>query len=172
MKAKKVRVPNTMNKIGEMRWGIFLKWLFNEPVSSWFSSFLLLLSLFEIIMIGLIAITLFLWPWVLVLFWARIIAFTVYPETRLLVVVLITITGFLLYLARAHMRPLYGLAEIMIGAATCWAILGNTSASKLVAGFAMAAGVYVIVRGFDNLIDEESLFVSNNKTPDNHVPES
>jgi hypothetical protein len=57
-----------------------------------------------------------------------------------------------LYLARRYYRVVYGMAEIAIGLAACWAALGAATAPPLVVALTLASGVYVIVRGVDNAV--------------------
>jgi len=110
-------------------------------------------------LIVLIAILMLLWPWLLVFFWQQVLTGVANPILRVSAVVLLALSGFLLYLARTYMRPIYGLTEIFIGIATCWVGLTypNPSAKALSASLAVFGGIYIIIRGFDNIVDDKSL---------------
>ena len=100
----------------------------------------------------------FAWPWFLREYWQKLIAFTASPGNRAAVIAGLVVAGFLLYLARTFMRPFYGAVEIVIGITSCWVGLSNSSANThtLSATLSVIGGVYIIIRGFDNLIDDKS----------------
>jgi hypothetical protein len=90
------------------------------------------------------------WPFVLVAFWQRLSELAQSPWLRVGMSVVLVGIGGLLYLARKYMRSVYGAAEVVLGAATCWNGLGSTALSAFAAMLSVAGGLYIIVRGFDN----------------------
>lgn len=120
---------------------------------------LFLLPLFLTGTLAILAFIIVLWPWAIVMLWHKTLTVMAKPAFRVIAVSLIVVLGFLLYLARTYMRPIYGIAEVCIGIATCWAALSysNLSLRALPASLAMIGGVYIIIRGFDNIIDDKSL---------------
>jgi len=133
--------------------------------STWLAYLVLLLIYLEIALILVAILSLFAWPWVIAGFWQKILIAVTSPWLRTLAVAILVIAGFLLYLARTYMRPVYGLAEIMIGITSCWAGLSDPRPNVLSASLAIIGGIYIIIRGFDNLIDEQSLLTSSQKAP-------
>lgn len=109
----------------------------------------------EIVLVGIVVAALFVWPFMVTKFWEDVRGVTEAEGPRLLVVFVLAVGAFLFYLARVYIRPFYGLAEILIGAAACWAGLGNRSVGALAGSLAVASGVYIMIRGFDNLIDDK-----------------
>jgi hypothetical protein len=94
-----------------------------------------------------------LWPVVLAAFWQPIYTAAQMLWIRVVATVVCLLIGCLLYLARTFMPPVYGVAEIMVGAAACWAGLGKPSGGAALSGaLALAAGLYVIVEGIVNVV--------------------
>jgi hypothetical protein len=126
---------------------------------SWLAKLLGLLIPLQIFSIGVFVVLTLVWPWTIVFFWEQVLTIVANPVFRTIAVILLVISGFLLYLARTYMRPFYGVAEVFIGIATCWSGLSypNPSAKILSASLAVVGGIYIIIRGFDNIIDDKSL---------------
>jgi hypothetical protein len=109
--------------------------------------------------IVMIAVLILLWPLPMLFFWQQVLTIVANPILRVCAVILLALSGFLLYLARTYMRPIYGLTEVFIGIATCWGGLSypNPSGKALSASLAVFGGIYIIIRGFDNILDDKSL---------------
>jgi hypothetical protein len=120
---------------------------------------LMLLPILLLLLVGVVALLILIWPWTIVLLWEKGLVLVANPALRVIAVILLAISGFLLYLARTYMRPIYGVAEVFIGMAACWGGLSypNPSAKALSASLAVVGGIYIIIRGFDNMIDDKSL---------------
>lgn len=149
--------------------------LFGAMGYSWLAKLLSALIPLDLFLIILIALLLVAWPAALVFFWQNIIAHLHSTPLLILAVLASLLVGFLLYLARVFMRPVYGLAEVIIGFIACWAgfskaitggasanpvgddIIINWSANVLSTVVTVIGGVYIIIRGFDNIIDDTSL---------------
>jgi hypothetical protein len=109
--------------------------------------------------IVMIALLILLWPLPIVFFWQQVLTIVANPIGRVGAVILLVLSGFLLYLARTYMRPIYGVTEVFIGIATCWVGLSypNPSAKALSASLVVFGGIYIIIRGFDNILDDKTL---------------
>jgi hypothetical protein len=112
---------------------------------------LVILILTLILLVGIGLVLLFGWPFVLAGFWRTLRESMASIWVRGLVTALLAMVGVLLYIVRTSWRALYGAAEIVIGIAACWSGLGSSSASELSASLTVASGVYIVVRGLDNL---------------------
>jgi hypothetical protein len=108
-------------------------------------------------LISIVALLTLAWPWPIIFLWQRVLVIAANPILRTVGVILLLLSGLLLYLARTYVRPIYGLVEVLIGIATCWVGLSNPSAQAISASFAVVGGVYIIIRGFDNIVDDRSL---------------
>lgn len=103
------------------------------------------------LLIGVGLVLLFGWPFVLAGFWQSLRESMASIWVRGFVTALLAVVAVLLYFMRTAWRALYGAAEIVIGIAACWSGLGSSAASELSARLTVASGVYIIVRGLDNL---------------------
>jgi hypothetical protein len=76
-------------------------------------------------------------------------------------------TGFLvvfaafLYAVRTHFRFFYGTGEIAVGVASSWVGLSYTATDALPSALAIAAGVYVMVRGIDNCFEAVKVAIAS-----------
>lgn len=120
---------------------------------------LLFLPLILIGLVAVLALIIVLWPWAIVMMWQKSLTIMAKPALRVIAVSLIVVFSFLLYLARTYMRPIFGVAEVCIGIATCWGGLSyaNPPLRVLPASLAVVGGIYIIIRGFDNIVDDKSL---------------
>jgi hypothetical protein len=125
--------------------------------STWLAYLVSFLILLEVALIFVAILSMFAWPWVLAGFWQTILIAVASPWVRILAVGVLILASFLLYLARTYMRPIYGLTEIMVGVTSCWVGLSDPRPNVLSASLAIIGGIYIFIRGFDNLIDEQSL---------------
>ena len=102
----------------------------------------------------LIAVSfLFVWPFALVRFWSYITSAAHSPWKRILITVGLTVLGVSLYLARSFARSLYGVAEMLAGVAFCWAgLVPPVSSGRWGPAGSIVGGIYIIVRGMDNLL--------------------
>ncbi len=123
-----------------------------------------LLATLPILIIALLVVLVLAAPWTITFFWEQILIIAASPLFRGIAVFILLITSFLLYLARTYMRPIFGLAEVAVGIATCWGVLSNPPANTLLASLAVVGGVYIMVRGFDNIVDEKSLTAAYTQT--------
>jgi hypothetical protein len=114
---------------------------------------IVLVKAIPLITIVLVSIAIVGWPLLLTGLWAHIRSAMGSPWLRAIAVAALLLLGGLLYLARRRARSLYGIVEIWIGGAACWAGLGHTDVSGFAGGVTLAGGVYVIVRGLDNFVD-------------------
>jgi hypothetical protein len=120
----------------------------------------------QVILVVVAIVLLFAWPWILVGSWQRIGLLVASPWLRGVAVATFFVAGFLLYLARLYMRPLYGLAEIILGVVACWVSLSDLTKGALATTIVLTGAIYVMVRGLDNLIDDESITASKNSNDD------
>jgi hypothetical protein len=97
-----------------------------------------------------VGIGMFAWPFLLAAFWERISELAQSPLIRAILTAAFALIGLLLYLSRKYLRSVYGAAEVVVGAASCWNGLGTTSSNSLAAMLSVAGGLYIIVRGMDN----------------------
>lgn len=119
---------------------------------------LLLLVPAHLISVAILVILLLAWPVALYANWNFIpTALVGHNYGRALVVGLLLFSGFLLYLSRVYMRPVYGFIEIFIGCMSCWSALTYPSGTTLPATLSLVGGIYIIIRGFDNMIEEKFL---------------
>lgn len=70
---------------------------------------------------------------------------------RALVVLGMCAFGALLYYARRYLRLYYGIFECCVGAATLWASVSNAKVDRFALSLGLMGGIYVIVRGLDNI---------------------
>ena len=102
-------------------------------------------------------VLLFGWSWLLIACWEYILSVITSPWWRIAAVTILFGTGFFLYMLRTLMRPIYGLAEIIFGITVCWASFSYPSSKTFATSLAICGGVYILVRGFDNVIDDKSI---------------
>ena len=103
-----------------------------------------------LIAIVLLSIAIIGWPILLAGLWDQFRGAMTSPWLRGVALAGLLILGRLLYYARERMQSVYGVVEVCIGAAACWAGLGHTQVSGFASGITLAGGIYVIVRGLDN----------------------
>jgi hypothetical protein len=92
------------------------------------------------------------WPVLIVWFAAPIARLLQFPLWQAFALVLVAALGFVLYFVRENFKQLYGLAEIAIGLSAAWTGFPKLAAEPLPGALALAAGVYIIVRGIDNYV--------------------
>jgi hypothetical protein len=112
-----------------------------------------------LVTVSLISLLVIVLPWLPIILWESILEITANVYLRIIVLILLTIIAYLFYLARTFARPVYGLAEVIVGIATCWGGLSYSApnAHPFTASLAVIGGFYIIIRGIDNMIDEKSL---------------
>jgi|SRR5579859_7219076 len=120
-------------------------------IPGWLMAIMRLLVFLVGILLVLGAVLLFVWPFALAASWDSLIQAAHSPWERAAVTTALAVLGFLLYLARRFARLWYGAAETVVGIAFCWAGLGSVSAISWASAGSVVGGVYVIVRGLDNL---------------------
>ena len=97
------------------------------------------------------------WSWLFIGLWDSILSVVASPWWRVIAVMILLGTAFFLYMLRTLMRPIYGLAEIIFGITVCWLSFTYPSNATFATSLAICGGVYIIVRGFDNVIDDKSI---------------
>jgi hypothetical protein len=103
------------------------------------------------------------WTFILIWAWPRLRGTMDLLWVRILMMVAAALTGGGLYLMRRKFQRYYGIGEICVGMAVCWGIISQAPASGLAASFGLAGGVYIIVRGLDNLLGEQKSQIVNAK---------
>jgi|HubBroStandDraft_4_1064222.scaffolds.fasta_scaffold20831_4 hypothetical protein len=100
-----------------------------------------------------LALDLVSWPAFAVLLWKDIVAAVNTPGIRFAITIGCALLALLLYGARRVAPQIYGIAEIFVGLAVCWAGLAPrpTESHEALAGvLAVAGGIYLIVEGIKN----------------------
>ena len=100
-----------------------------------------------------LALDLVSWPAFAVLLWKDIVAAVNTPGIRFAITIGCALLALLLYGARRVAPQIYGIAEIFVGLAVCWAGLAPrpTESHEALAGvLAVAGGIYLIVEGIEN----------------------
>jgi hypothetical protein len=93
------------------------------------------------------------WPVPLVAKWDQMSKLaTTDWKMRALITLACGIIGALLYITKKAMRTLYGIAEILVGLAACWVAIGQNLKSGIEGAIALGSGLYIIVRGIDNIL--------------------
>lgn len=97
------------------------------------------------------------WPIAMISFWHSITEAAKSPLMHIAESGACLVLAVLLYCIRASMlRSAFGLVEIIIGVVMCWAGLGASSgplqSPPLTGTIAIVGGIYVIVRGIDNIM--------------------
>ena len=98
-----------------------------------------------------IAVVLLAWPLLLASVWPRIAPAMASPVWRALTTVVLCQVAVLMFAVREDFRRLYGFAEAVGGVVAIWFALGVTPAEPTTTTFGVLGGVYILVRGFDNL---------------------
>lgn len=133
-------------------------------IPGWMAKVLLFLIPAYLITIAVLLVLLFAWPAALFINWNALLSLLGSNDYyRALAVAALFVSGLLLYLARVYMRPVYGLLEIVIGVGACWSALTYPSANALPATMSLIGGIYIIIRGCDNIIDDKSLTETHQK---------
>ncbi|MDT4968652.1 MAG: hypothetical protein QOJ64_3389 [Acidobacteriota bacterium] len=91
------------------------------------------------------------WPVPLAAKWDEMSRLATNWKMRAVITLGCGIIGTLLYITRETMRTLYGIAEILVGLAACWVAIGQSSKSGIEGAITLGSGLYIIVRGFDNI---------------------
>jgi hypothetical protein len=121
-----------------------------EKLLLWLLEILQILSYVAIGLLIVGVILLIVWPFILAAFWQRIIQAMGTLWLRAIATAILFVMSILLYVARRYIRPVYGLAEIILGVAACWVGLSPNSSNTFSATLSLIGGIYIIVRGIDN----------------------
>jgi hypothetical protein len=73
------------------------------------------------------------------------------PNNRAIAVVILLIAGVLICVAKQRYQSFAGFAEVEVGIVACWAGLGKINDPDSGAVYAIAAGIYLISRGAENV---------------------
>ena len=87
-------------------------------------------------------------PAAVVAFWPWFAGAMEYPLVRAVTVLGLALFARFLYLLRNAKRITYGYGEVVVGVVGLWAALSRLDADRMAVGLGIAAGVYVIVRGW------------------------
>jgi hypothetical protein len=112
------------------------------------------ISIFVLITIGAVimfSVTVIVWPVAVITLWKSITVAAVSPWMRAGEVAICIIFACILFAVRSSwLRPVYGLAEVILGVIACWSGL-RAASERFQGGIAIAAGIYVMIRGLDNV---------------------
>jgi hypothetical protein len=103
-----------------------------------------------VVLFLLLIVALLAWPFLAAALWPYISAGLQFTWIKLLALAVLTGVGWLLFKVRTTLRWFYGIGEVCVGIAACWVGLNSATTEGLASAMALAAGVYVIVRGLDN----------------------
>jgi hypothetical protein len=90
-------------------------------------------------------------PWLLAGWWEEIVKVTDNPVTRVFAVLLLLLVMYLCYRARKYHQRAFGITEILLGLAGCWAGLDKKPEEAFAGSLAVVAGIYLGVRGITNI---------------------
>jgi hypothetical protein len=105
----------------------------------------------SVVAAGVVLVLALAWPFVLAGVWEHVRAAVETPARRAAVVFVLLMLAVGLHMIRARFRSAYGLAEVAVGLAACWVALQKADVGGLAIGLTLASGVYVMVRGLDNV---------------------
>ncbi|OAI53939.1 hypothetical protein AYO47_03900 [Planctomyces sp. SCGC AG-212-M04] len=101
-------------------------------------------------LLGLLAV-ISLWPAALYWGWNNLRGWADNPYTRFAIVLSIVLLAWILDAGKRCFPRVYGVVEILVGSVVCWQALTIKAASELSVLVALGSGIYVIVRGIDNM---------------------
>lgn len=118
----------------------------------YYSRFFLFHLAIALLAIPALAIWVLIWPLTIVVFWGSISAYMASGLGRLIGLFIALILAVILYSGKRKLLGLYGVAEVSIGLSVCWTALGHTDVSSREAALALAAAIYIMVQGIDNMV--------------------
>src|SRR5258708_4252844 len=111
---------------------------------------LAIIALVSAVVLFFLLIVALAWPSFAATLWPYINAGLQFTWIKLFALAVLTGVGWLLFKVRTTLRWFYGIGEVCVGIAACWVGLNSATTEGLASAMALAAGVYVIVRGLDN----------------------
>ena len=110
----------------------------------------------------LITIPVLLWPIALEQTWTYMKEYMASsPLSRSIGLALLVIVACLLYWAKTAIQAVYGGAEFFVGLLSCWIGLSEPKSNDLATSIAIIGGVYILIRGCENILTGIKPFLAN-----------
>ena len=137
-----------------------LRWLIGIPAWQWVKRIALRFALLwwgmslAVLVAGFVLLVLFSpsWPVLVLAAWNRYPWVWSTTHGRVVAVPALLVLGIALYRFRVALQFVYGFVELLIGLAVCWTAFVPEERGDVVTVVHISAGLYVIVRGIDNVV--------------------